>query len=94
MILYDDSGWLAHVQLTRDEAIQFFHGRTPEELLQNRDSYKWIRQQLNRLCPHKARDTERPLLEACIRSFTTTTPGNGTTYQIFDTVLAVPEESQ
>ena len=65
---------------------KFFNDTAAEELLQHRSIFRWVCERLRELAPSRGKDKSRPLMEMCVRSFSTR--GLTTSYQLFDTALS------
>lgn len=79
--------------LWRQDAVTFFHGIPPMELMRDPALYQELYDQLQQLCP-KEDDLQNvqwdrhPWAECCIKAYTTS---RGTSYQVFDTTLCAPD---
>ncbi|XP_059152855.1 uncharacterized protein LOC131938732 [Physella acuta] len=65
-------------------AVQFFKGICPQDILSDAQSFHSIQRSLIDLCPPGSRLEERPLLECCVLAYQSQ---GSMVYQIFDTVL-------
>lgn len=76
--LSDSSGSIL-VLMWKDEAVTFFRGIDPEDLLSSESLWNELQDELTHLC-----SVDKPMIECCIKSYTVE---DQTKYQIFDTCL-------
>lgn len=74
----DNSGSIIAL-IWKDEAITFFRGLDPEDLLSSESLWNELQDELTHLC-----SADKPSIECCVKSYTV---GGRTNYQIFDTCL-------